>query len=411
MAMANLVSLALERAARRKAEQERESLASQLLQSQKLEAIGRLAGGVAHDFNNMLTVILGNAEYVLGTFDADDDRHESMVQLMRAGQRSADLTRQLLAFARRQAVEPRVLDINDSISHTLKMLGRLLGEDIRLVWKPGADAGKVLIDPAQIDQMLANLTINARDAIRGIGTIVLETGSATLDKDSLPNEDDLVAGCYTVISVSDTGCGMDAATQQRIFEPFFTTKAQGEGTGLGLATVYGIVSQNNGYIKVYSEPGHGAIFKIYLPTQADGTPQASAPSGESTTLRGSETVLLVEDERSLMELAQRMLERLGYTVLPASSADEALVLATSYDGRIDLLLTDVIMPEMNGRDVWIKVAEKRPGIRCLFMSGYTAEVIAHQGVLEEGVHFLQKPFTLKGLAAKVREALGDSETA
>ena len=394
------------KAAGEQALRKHDALEAQLHQAQKMEAVGRLAGGVAHDFNNMLAVISGHADLALERTAPDSPLRADLLEIQNAAGRSADLTRQLLAFARKQTIAPKVLDLNDTIAGMLKMLRRLIGEDIDLLWKPADSLWPVRMDPAQIDQILANLVVNARDAISGVGKITIETGRATFDEGYCETHADFIPGEYVLLAVSDNGCGMDKVTLAQLFDPFFTTKPLGRGTGLGLATVYGIVKQNQGFINVYSEPGQGTSFKIYLPRYAASEPASArsmpAPAAVST---GTETVLLVEDEEALLKLGKLLLERLGYTVLAASGPGEALQLAEAYPDAIHLLLTDVIMPEMSGRDLWERLRALRPGLKCLFMSGYTANVIAHHGVLEEGVHFLQKPFPREVLASKLREVL------
>ncbi len=394
------------KAAGEQALRKHDALEAQLHQAQKMEAVGRLAGGVAHDFNNMLAVISGHADLALERTAPDSPLRADLLEIQNAAGRSADLTRQLLAFARKQTIAPKVLDLNDTIAGMLKMLRRLIGEDIDLLWKPADSLWPVRMDPVQIDQILANLVVNARDAISGVGKITIETGRATFDEGYCETHADFIPGEYVLLAVSDNGCGMDKVTLAQLFDPFFTTKPLGRGTGLGLATVYGIVKQNQGFINVYSEPGQGTSFKIYLPRYAASEPASArsmpAPAAVST---GTETVLLVEDEEALLKLGKLLLERLGYTVLAASGPGEALQLAEAYPDAIHLLLTDVIMPEMSGRDLWERLRVLRPGLKCLFMSGYTANVIAHHGVLEEGVHFLQKPFPREVLASKLREVL------
>jgi len=394
---------------RKQAEDEREKLRDQLLQAQKLESVGRLAGGVAHDFNNMLGVIIGHAELALGEIGAEDRARHDLQQILAAAERSADLTRQLLAFARKQPITPKVLDLNQSIPMMLTMLRRLIGEQIELIWQPGEDLWPVRIDPTQITQILANLSINARDAVDKNGRIVIETANVTLDAAYCTAHVGCIAGEHVLITVSDNGCGMDQLIQERAFEPFFTTKDQGQGTGLGLATVSGVVTQNNGFIHLYSEPGLGSTFRIYLPRFAgDNNNNNNADAFEeepAQTCQGDCVILLVEDEHILLDMSQEMLESLGYTVLTASSGPEALQCARNHAGAINLLVTDVIMPGMNGKELAEKMAVIRPDMRCLFTSGYTADVIAHQGILNEGVQFVQKPFTKMSLAAKVREVL------
>lgn len=393
------------KAAGEQALRKHDALEAQLHQAQKMQAVGRLAGGVAHDFNNMLAVIAGHAEMALEQTAPDSPLHADLLEIQKAAQRSADLTRQLLAFARRQTIVPQVLDLNDTIAGMLKMLGRLIGENIDLLWKPAGQMWSVNMDPAQIDQILANLVVNARDAISGVGKIVIETGQVTFDEAYCETHAGFIPGSYVLLAVNDNGCGMDRAVQEQIFDPFFTTKPQGKGTGLGLATVYGIVKQNHGFINVYSEPGNGTSFKIYLPRHASDHASIRLMPAPPAPPTGTETVLLVEDEAGLLELAARLLERLGYTVLAAENPIQAIELAETHVGAIHLLLTDVIMPEMSGRDLWQRLETIRPGLKCLFMSGYTANVIAHHGVLDPGVHFLQKPFSRQVLAMKLREVL------
>ncbi len=383
-------------------------LEEQLRQSQKMESVGRLAGGVAHDFNNMLSVILGHTEIAMEQMTPDQRLHAHLTEIRTAAERSADLTRQLLAFARKQTIVPRILDLNETVEGMIKMLRRLIGEDIHLTLLPGEDLWPVRVDPVQIDQILANLCINSRDAIEGVGKVTIATGNVTLDEAYCADYPGFIPGEYVLLTVSDTGSGMDKETQERLYEPFFTTKEIGKGTGLGLATVYGIVKQNDGFIYVYSEPGQGTIFKIYLPRHADKVTQMQKEGQVQPIRCGCETVLVVEDESTILQLTAMMLKRQGYTVLTASSPGEAIRLAGKYLGDIHLLITDVVMPEMNGRDLARNLLTYYPDLSHLFMSGYTANVIAHHGVLDDGVHFIQKPFTNQDLADKVREAI-DSE--
>ena len=399
------------KAAGEQAVRKHDALEAQLHQAQKMEAIGRLAGGVAHDFNNMLAVIAGHTELALEQAAPDSALYADLLEIQNAAQRSADLTRQLLAFARKQTIAPKVLDLNATIGGMLKMLKRLIGEGIDLLWKPTGDPMLVKMDPAQIDQILANLVVNARDAIAGIGKIIIETGQATFDEGYCETRADCNPGSYALLAVSDTGCGMDQAVLAKLFDPFFTTKPPGHGTGLGLATVYGIVKQNNGVIYVYSEPGEGTTFKIYLPRHTAELTNVSVASQHVIAPTGTETVLLVEDEEVLLKLSARMLDQMGYTVLVAGSPNQALQMAKGYADPIHLLLTDVIMPEMSGHDLWQRLSALRPDMKCLFMSGYTADLIARHGVLDKDVHFLQKPFSRKELATKLRKALSASEVA
>ena len=390
---------------RKRSEQEREKLRDQLVQVQKMEAIGRLAGGVAHDFNNMLGVILGQVEMALQHLDPAVPLHANLKQVQMAAQRSADLARQLLAFARRQTVTPRLLDLNETLEGMLFMLRRLLGEDVELVWRPGREAAVVRVDPTQLDQVLVNLCVNARDALTGSGRITIETGAASFDEVACEGHVGLMPGDYVLLAVSDNGCGMGPETLANLFEPFFTTKETGKGTGLGLATVYGIVCQNGGIINVDSEPGRGTTFKIYLPRQQDGPERLARAEVAEPIPRGVETVLVVEDEPMILDLVATMLEMQGYTVFQAATPEEALRLAQSHAVRIDLLVTDVIMPGMNGRELAAQLAPLHPEMKLLFMSGYTADVIAHHNLLDEGVHFIHKPFSLKSLSIKVRDTL------
>jgi len=388
-----------------KAEEDKAKLEAQLQQAQKMESVGRLAGGVAHDFNNMLGVILGHTELALMQIDPLLPLHNNLAEIRKAANRSADLTRQLLAFARKQTISPKIIDLNETVTGMLKMLHRLIGEDIHLSWQPEKSIWPVKMDPSQIDQILVNLCVNARDAISGVGKMTIETGNIVLDESYGATHAGFIPGEYVRISVSDNGCGMDRETMSHIFEPFFTTKGVNKGTGLGLATVYGAVKQNNGYINVYSEPDQGSTFTICLPRHVGKDEQLKKQGTTGFPLRGQETILLVEDEPSILEVTTMILEMQGYSVLKASTPGEALDLARKYAGEIHLLLTDVVMPEMNGRDLARNLLALYPDIKRLFMSGYTANVIAHHGVLDEGVHFIQKPFSTNDLAAKIREAL------
>jgi len=379
----------------------------QLRQAQKMEAVGRLAGGVAHDFNNMLGVIIGHAEMALERIAPGHPFYADFEEILKAAERSAGITRQLLAFARKQTVAPLVLDLNDVVEGMLNMLRRLVGEDIDLAWLPGAGLPSVNIDPSQIDQLLANLCINSRDAIAGVGKLTIETGGVTFDRQYCAEHEGFFPGDFVLLAVSDDGCGMSKALIANIFEPFFTTKGVGKGTGMGLATVYGIVKQNSGFINVYSEPGKGTTFKIYLPAHKGQCAERQEKCPEDIRHGQGETILLVEDEAANMELGRLMLESFGYRVLAAGSPREAMRFADEHAGAIDLLMTDVVMPEMNGRELAGRLQSLYPGLKCLFMSGYTANVIVHNGVLEEGVNFLQKPYSRQVLAEKVRAALGE----
>ena len=389
----------------KKSEADNIQLQEQLVQVQKIESIGRLAGGVAHDFNNMLGVILGHAELAQKQLDTTQPLFNNLEEIRKAAQRSADITRQLLAFARKQTIAPQVIDLNESVDGMLTMLRRLIGEDIDLAWLPAENLAAVKIDPSQLDQILANLFVNARDAIADTGKVTIETNNVTFDKAYCRVHAGFVPGEYVMLAVSDDGSGMDVETMNHLFEPFFTTKEIDKGTGLGLATIYGIVKQNNGFIHVYSEPQQGTTFKIYFPRHGGKTTQKLNKDTADHMAQGNEVVLLVEDELMILDMTTTVLELHGYTVLPAATPGEAIRLAQEHAGDIHLLLTDVIMPEMNGRDLSRKLLSLYPRLKSLFMSGYTANVIAHQGVLDKGVHFIQKPFSTNDLAIKVKEVL------
>ena len=384
----------------------RKDLEAQLNQAQKMEAIGRLAGGVAHDFNNLTTAILGYSELMLRRLGAEDPLRRHVAEVTRAAERAAGLTRQLLAFSRKQLLQPRVLDVAEVLEHSRGLLERLIGEDIELVTRGEPGVGRVRADPVQLDQVILNLAVNARDAMPRGGQLVLEASNADLDEDYAHEHVTVRPGRYVMLAVSDTGHGMDKETQQRVFEPFFTTKDKGKGTGLGLSTVYGIVQQSGGYVWVYSEVGRGTTFKVYLPRVEEEADQPS-PVSEPAALRAaaSETLLLVEDEASVRELLRELLESAGYSVLEAARPSEALQFAQSHDAPIQLLITDVVMPEMTGPELAQRLCAIRPGLRLLFLSGYTEGVVADKGLLGDGAHFLQKPFTTDALEAKVREVL------
>src|SRR6266571_4899733 len=385
-------------------------LEDQLRQAQKMEAVGRLAGGVAHDFNNLLTAILGSVELLLRELEPASPLRQDAAEIKKAGERAAALTRQLLAYSRRQVLNPEVLDLNRVVADMDRMLRRLIGEDVDLVTRPAPDLDAVRADRGQIEQVLVNLVLNARDAMPQGGKLTIETANVELDPGYVETHEGARAGAYALLAVSDTGSGMDAETTAHLFEPFFTTKEVGKGTGLGLATVYGIVKQSEGYITAYSEPGHGTTFKIYLPRAAapgaaSPTPPAPpAPQGKATA-GGSETILVVEDEEAVRSLSRRALEASGYTVLAAADGPDAVRLLERYRGPIHLVLTDVIMPGMNGRELAQRLVQRRPGLRVLYMSGYPGDAIVHRGALEPGTAFLQKPFMPEDLARKVREVL------
>jgi len=403
--VSGLAGVATDVTAHRISEAERTSLAAQLQQAQKMESVGRLAGGVAHDFNNMLGVIIGHAELALLQLDPSQPLHADLLDIRQAAERSADLTRQLLTFARQEIVAPKVLNLNETVADALRMLQRLIGEDITIDCQSAAGLWPIRVDPSQIDQILINLCVNARDAIAGVGTISLATANVTLEEGHPATHAGASPGDYVHLSVRDDGRGMTDPTLAHIIEPLFTTKRVGEGTGLGLATVYGAVQQNGGAVLVTSAPGRGTTFDIYLPRHAGSATQADADHALAPLARGSETILLVEDEPKILKLAATVLEAHGYTVLPAKSPAEAIRLASTHVGTIHLVLSDVIMPEMNGRDLACRLLELRPTLKRVFMSGYPAGVIASRGMLEPGVHLIPKPFSILELTAKVREVL------
>jgi PAS domain S-box-containing protein len=386
---------------------ERRALEQQLRQSQKMEAVGRLAGGIAHDFNNLLMVISGYSEFLLDRLGPDPALRGPAQEIAGASQRASTLTRQLLAFSRKQMLAPKILDLNEVVTENLKMLTRVIGEDIDLVMVPAPELGAVRADAGQIDQVIMNLAVNARDAMPSGGKLTIETSNISLDEDYARYHAPLRPGDYVILSISDTGLGMDSDTQSHIFEPFFTTKGT-KGTGLGLSTVYGIVKQSGGYIWVFSEPGKGTTFKIYLPRvaeRAESIAQVVSSEEADATEPGTETILLAEDEANLRYLARQFLEKQGYKVIEAADGAVAMQIAVAHEGVIHLLLTDVIMPGMNGRELAQRISEIRPQTKVLYMSGYTENVIGHNGTLDAGVHLLQKPFTLRDLKSKVREVL------
>ncbi len=384
---------------------ERKQLEEQFHQAQKMEAVGRLAGGVAHDFNNLLTAILGSADLVLDTLPTGAPERDEIAEIRKATLRAADLTRQLLAFSRQQVIAPTVLNPNAVVADMDKLLRRLLGEDVELRTTLATDLATVKADQNQLEQVLLNLAVNARDAMPGGGKLTIETQNVELDQDYVRGHLSAQPGPYVMLAVSDTGVGMDAATQARIFEPFFTTKEKGKGTGLGLATVYGIVKQSGGWIWVYSEPGRGTTFKVYLPRVAEAAAPAAPTPPAPASVRGSETVLVVEDDELIRKLVQKVLKANGYTVLVAGSGGDAEQVAGQHQGPIHLLMTDVVLPGLNGREVARRLTAARAGIRVLYLSGYTDDAIVHHGVLEPGVAFLQKPFAPTALSRKVREVL------
>ena len=390
---------------REKTEEEKERLQAQLHQAQKMESIGRLAGGIAHDFNNLLTPMIGYAEMALMDLNPTDPLYRDFEEIHEAAERAKNLTGQLLTFSRRQELEMKVVNLNNIIASFKKMLQRIIGEDVEIITTLDPDLVNIKGDPPQIQQVLMNLSVNARDAMPQGGRLTIETANVILDKSYVKGRAGVQPGPYAMLAVSDTGVGMDRETIDRIFEPFFTTKAPGEGTGLGLATVYGIVKQHGGNIWVYSEPGHGTTFKVYLP-EATGDAQPELVAEKQPELAaGNGTILVVEDETAVRKLACNILENHGYEVIEASSGPDAVRLAESHGGPIDLLLTDVVMPQMNGRELYRRIASLRPDVKVLYMSGYTDDVIAHHGVLDAQIEFLQKPFTVDGLVRKISEML------
>ncbi len=384
-------------------------LEEQLHAAQKLESLGTLAGGVAHDFNNMLNVILGQAEFALEKLPDQSPLRDNLREILQAARRSSDLTRQLLAFARRQPIAPKNIDLNETIQSMLKMLGRLIGEGIELLWLPQQNLDSVCLDPSQIDQLLANLVVNARDAIGNkTGKVTIATSNHEFNADYCESRPGCHPGKFVCISVIDDGSGIPPEVLSRLFEPFFTTKELGRGTGLGLATVYGIVKQNDGFIEVLTEEGRGTTFMIFLPQsekdyQSENQVEKNVPA--NTRADNSETILLVEDEPSIIQIATMMLERWGYKILAASTPEAAIELAAQHQGEIHLLITDVILPGMNGRELANRLMALNPAMKCMFMSGYTSDIIDSHGVFDSGVFFIQKPFNMEDLTSQVRKAL------
>lgn len=386
----------------------RKQLEEQLRQAQKMEAIGRLAGGVAHDFNNLLTAIIGYADLALRRLPEDEKVRRQIAEIKKSAERAANLTRQLLAFSRKQIIQPKTLNLNEVVEDLGKMLQRLITENIELRLEPAPDLWLIKADPSQIEQIVVNLVVNARDAMADGGKLVIRTANADVGDDLRRQHPFFSPGQYVMLEVSDTGHGMDAETQKHIFEPFFTTKEKGRGTGLGLSTVYGIVKQSGGFITVESSPGAGATFRIYLPRATDGAARYEKKTGAAAILRGTETVLLVEDEESVRKMACSTLEEFGYVVLEAADPRQALRLCREYRGAIDLMVTDVVMPQMNGRELAEQAHKLRPRMRVLYASGYMDDETLRRHLLEEGVPFLEKPFTPETLARKVRETLDES---
>jgi PAS domain S-box-containing protein len=389
---------------------ERKQLTDQLRQSQKMQAVGELAGGIAHDFNNLLMVMKGHAQLLLEQLIGSPPMLHSVQQIDKAADRAAGLTRQLLAFSRKQVLQPRVLDMNDLVAGMIKMFSRVIGENIEMAFVPASNLGHVKADPGQIEQVLLNLVVNARDAMPNGGRLTIGTANTELDESYAAQHTSVVPGWYVMLTVTDTGHGMDSQTRSRIFEPFFTTKGPGKGTGLGLATVYGVVKQSGGFIWVYSEVGHGTTFKIYLPKVMAAVDAPVAEKQPAAALSGSETILFVEDEQNVRELVRDYLKHSGYNIIEASDGTEALEIAASYQGPIHLLITDVVMPRLSGREVATQMADQRPAMKVLYVSGYTDDTVFRHGVLEGGMEFLQKPFNMTSLAKKIREVLKSQPT-
>jgi PAS domain S-box-containing protein len=390
---------------RKKSEEEKRRLQEQLVQAQKMEAVGQLAGGIAHDFNNLLTAITGYSELLLGELPPEDLRRSHAEEIRKAGERAASLTQQLLAFSRRQVLEPKVLDVNVVVSDIERMLRRLIGEHIELKTRKAADLWKVKADPGQIEQAILNLVLNARDAMPSGGTLAIETSNADLDQEFARSHVPTQPGSYVMVAVSDTGIGISEEVKARLFEPFFTTKERGKGTGLGLSTTYGIVKQSGGYLWCDSEVGRGTRFQVFLPRVEEPVSEVVERKTSPPIHPGDETVLLVEDEPEVRSLVQRILKTQGYTVVTAANPDEALAVAREFKGPIQLMVTDVVMPGMSGLQLAERLNPTRPDMKVLFVSGYTNDAIGHQGVLDPGTAFLQKPFTPNTLARKVREVL------
>ncbi len=399
------VAFARDISERKRAEEEKKKLEAQLLHAQKLESIGRLAGGVAHDFNNMLTVILGYTELISRQLKAADPLKGQVQEIERAASRSRDITRQLLAFSRKQVIAPRPVDLNRLVAGAQNALSRLIGEDIDLRFVPGEGLPNVLFDPSQIEQMLFNLVVNARDATSAGGAILVETARVRVDEAHCRDHVEASPGEYVVLTVSDNGVGMDPQTLSHVFEPFFTTKETGKGTGLGLATVYGIIKQNSGFIDVSSEPGHGSAFKLYIPAMRGPTVEPSLTPYEVLATRGRGTILVVEDDEMVRNLTRAMLAELGYTVLVAPKPYVALSLCDDAEVRIDLVVSDVVMPEMNGPELRDRMRAVRPGLKVLLISGYTSDPAVRDEVMAGGDSFIEKPFTMSALAHGVRDAL------
>jgi PAS domain S-box-containing protein len=391
--------------AREKAEKERTALHNQLARAERFESIGRLAGGIAHDYNNMLSVILGGAELILEKLPQDSPHRDGLQLIMEAAKRSADLTRQLLAFARKQKIHPKVLDLNEVVGGMTRMLSRLIGEDIQMVWEPGQGIWPVKLDPSQVDQVLVNLCVNARDAIQGVGTVVLQTENVRVDGRHCAENSSAMEGDFVRLTVADTGSGMEPEVLEQIFEPFFSTKDLSKGTGLGLATVYGVVKQNAGFIEVISVPRQGTTFKIYLPRSTEAGPEKDGVALVEDIQDQQAGILVVEDEQVILSLIGKILVNGGYTVFEANSAQSALHLAREHGEAIDLVLSDVIMPGMNGPELMQELEQIVPGVRCLYMSGYTHDILLEHGIEEDGAMFIHKPFAASALLSMVRKLL------
>jgi two-component system cell cycle sensor histidine kinase/response regulator CckA len=392
-------------------ERARQLLEEQFRQAQKMEAVGQLAGGIAHDFNNLLTVMHGSSEMVLHHLPLEHPAREYLADIQRAGERAGTLTRQLLLFSRQQVLEPRVLSLNAVIGDAEKMLRRLIGEDIQFATKLAPDLAAVMVDPGQIEQVLLNLCVNARDAMPVGGSLTIETRNVELDEGYSRTHDNVKPGHYCMMSVSDTGSGMDEATRKRIFEPFFTTKGPGKGTGLGLAVVFGVVNQSGGHIEVYTEAGYGTVFKLYFPQVSKPATAVNAPAPSYLLPTGTETLLVAEDDDDVRALAKGILEQCGYTVLDAANGLQAMEVFAGHDGPIDMLISDVVMPHFSGRQLAEAIVRKQPNVKVLFLSGYTDDAVVRHGVLQAEFAFLQKPFTLIGLAMKVRQVLDQPHSA
>jgi len=382
-----------------------------LVQAQKLESVGRLAGGVAHDFNNLLTVINGYSDLAMRRLNRSDSSWRPLEQIRKAGERAAELIQQLLAFSRKQTIQPTAISLNALVNETEGMFRRLLPESIETITQLDPSLGQIMADPGQIHQVLVNLVMNARDAMPSGGKLITETANVELDEQYAAAHPEVTPGPCVLLGVSDTGVGMNEDVRAHIFEPFFTTKGTGAGTGLGLASVYGIVRQSGGWIWVYSEPGKGTSFKLYFPRLDVTRPQEDVKANAPDSRQGTETVLLVEDREDVRSMAREVLESYGYRVLEAANGAQALEVAGRYTGHLDLLLTDVVMPVMNGRELSDRLKELRPETKVLFMSGYSENVIVHQGILKSGIAYIAKPMTPDALAAKVRETLGPSSVA